>query len=50
MKKPSVGDVGLHVLALILAIIVYHLVKTGPTQPGATHSTSSHDRPLFNNR
>lgn len=51
MKRPSFGDVGLHVLALILAIVVYHLVKTGTTQPGSTYSSSStHDRSFFNER
>ena len=45
MKLPSLGDLGLHALALILAIVVYHLVKTGTTYPETTH-----DRPFFHER
>lgn len=42
MKMPSLGDWGLHLLALILAIVVYHLVKTGSTYP-----TTTNDRTFF---
>ena len=45
MRLPSLGDVGLHVLALILAIIVYHIVKN--ETPHTIDTT--HDRPLFAN-
>lgn len=50
MKRPSFGDVGLHILALILAITVYHLVKTGTTRPDTNYSSSTHDRTFFNER
>lgn len=43
MRLPSLSDVGLHVLALILAIIVYHIVKN--ETPHTINTT--HDRPLF---
>lgn len=45
MRLPSLGDVGLHILALILAITVYHLVKSGTSHPETTH-----DRTFFNER
>lgn len=44
MKLPSLGDLGLHALALILAIVVYHIVKNEPS-----HTDTTHDRALFAN-
>ena len=42
MKLPSLGDIGLHALALILAIVVYHIVKNE-----TPHAEQTHDRTLF---
>ena len=44
MRLPSLGDLGLHALALILAIIVYHIVKNE-----TPHTDTTHDRTLFAN-
>ena len=42
MRLPSRGDIGLHALALILAIVVYHIVKNE-----THHFEPTHDRTLF---
>lgn len=40
MKLPSLGDWGLHLLALILAIIIYHTLKTETIHYGTTDDRS----------
>lgn len=44
MKLPSFGDIGLRLLALLLAIVIYHLVKNGTGRPT---SDPIHDRDTF---
>lgn len=42
MRLPSAGDIGLRVLALILAIVIYHALKTE-----TVHYNDNDGRPLF---